>query len=64
MSGQETAVERACGVFERLDVNEDGELSEQEFVQGCLNDERLAGLLNTGSAVQGEEGDGEHQSTQ
>ena len=57
-------MERACGVFERLDVNEDGELSEQEFVQGCLNDERLAGLLNTGSAVQGEEGDGEHQSTQ
>lgn len=57
-------MERACGVFERLDVNEDGELSEQEFVQGCLNDERLAGLLNTGSAVQGEEGGGEQQPTQ
>ena len=36
-------------MFEKLDINEDGNLDEQEFVEGCLNDERLAKLLNTGS---------------
>ena len=46
---QETAIERANAVFEKLDVNDDGSLDEQEFVDGCMNDERLAQLLNTGS---------------
>ena len=36
-------------MFEKLDINEDGNLDEQEFIDGCLNDERLAKLLNTGS---------------
>ena len=46
---QECAVEKAEAVFEKLDINEDGNLDEKEFVEGCLNDERLAKLLNTGS---------------
>ena len=49
---QETAIERANAVFEKLDVNDDGSLDEQEFVDGCMNDERLAQLLNTGSGQQ------------
>ena len=47
---QETAIERATAVFEKLDVNDDGELNEEEFVGGCLKDENLANLLNTGAA--------------
>ena len=42
-------MERANAVFEKLDVNDDGILNEQEFVSGCMNDERIASLLNTGS---------------
>ena len=42
-------MERANAVFEKLDVDRDGTLDEQEFVSGCLNDERIASLLNTGS---------------
>ena len=45
-------MERANAVFEKLDVNDDGSLDEQEFVEGCMNDERLAQLLNTGSGQQ------------
>ena len=37
-------------MFEKLDVNDDGELNEDEFVGGCLKDETLANLLNTGAA--------------
>ena len=47
---QETAIEKATAVFEKLDVNDDGELNEDEFVGGCLKDETLANLLNTGAA--------------
>ena len=47
---QETAIERATAVFEKLDVNDDGELNEDEFVGGCLKDETLANLLNTGAS--------------
>ena len=36
-------------MFEKLDVNDDGELNEDEFVGGCLKDESLANLLNTGA---------------
>ena len=47
---QDTAIERATAVFEKLDVNGDGELNEDEFVGGCLKDESLANLLNTGAS--------------
>ena len=52
LSLQETAVERAHAVFEKLDINDDGSLDEKEFVDGCLNDERIAKLLNTASTTQ------------
>ena len=45
-------MERAHSVFEKLDVNSDGLLNEQEFVDGCLTDQRIASLLNTGSTHQ------------
>ena len=33
-----------------MDVNDNGELNEDEFVGGCLKDESLANLLNTGAS--------------
>ena len=45
---QETAAERATRTFSLLDVNGDGELNEDEFVEGCLRDKSLADLLNAG----------------
>ena len=46
---QDTANEKAASVFRMLDRNDDGELNEDEFVRGCLRDERLRSLLNSGS---------------
>lgn len=45
---QDTANERSEAVFKMLDKDHDGELDEEEFVAGCLRDERLRGLLNSG----------------
>ena len=47
---QNTAIEKATAIFEKLDINDDGELNEDEFVGGCLKDESLANLLNTGAS--------------
>lgn len=33
---QDTALERATNTFKVLDVNGDGELNEDEFVEGCM----------------------------
>ena len=46
---QDTALERATAVFALLDVNDDGELNEDEFVEGCLKDQNLINLLNSGT---------------
>ena len=46
---QDTANEKAASVFRMLDRNDDGELNEDEFVRGCLRDERLRSLLNSAS---------------
>ena len=35
--------------FRLLDVNGDGELNEDEFVEGCMRDKSLAELLNAGT---------------
>jgi len=32
---------RTKEIFERMDVNKDGVLSKDEFIRGCLGDERL-----------------------
>jgi Ca2+-binding EF-hand superfamily protein len=38
-------MERTSTIFESLDINGDGELNEEEFVEGCLNNKKLANLL-------------------
>ena len=43
-------MERANVVFEKLDTDNSGTIDQEEFVSGCINDERIASLLNTGSA--------------
>lgn len=48
-------MERAQKIFEALDVNSDGELDEEEFVRGCLQDGDLISLLNAGGCDPEEE---------
>ena len=45
---KDTAMDRATTVFKLLDVNADGELNENEFVEGCLEDQNLINMLNSG----------------
>ena len=33
---EEAAVERAQAIFATLDINNDGDVTEEEFVRGCL----------------------------
>ena len=35
------AVERAESVFGNLDINNDGDITEEEFVKGCMEDEEM-----------------------
>ena len=46
---QDTAMERATAAFKLLDVDSDGTLTEDEFVEGCMRDKTLANLLNSGN---------------
>ena len=39
---------RAGQIFDILDINGDGELEEDEFIAGCLEDQELISLLNSG----------------
>lgn len=41
-----TPEERAEEIFARMDANNDGSLTEEEFLNGCLNDKELAKLLS------------------
>ena len=41
-------MERATTVFKLLDLNSDGELNENVFVEGCLEDQNLINMLNSG----------------
>lgn len=43
---EEEGAERAVKMFETLDKNQDGSLTENEFVKGCLADDELLNLLN------------------
>ena len=45
---KDAAGDRANKIFRELDTNGDGELDENEFVQGCLDDGELMSLLNSG----------------
>ena len=45
---QELGRERARKIFVFLDVDNDGELDEKEFLEGCLSNQSLFDLLNSG----------------
>ena len=38
--------ERAGAIFRKIDINGDGELSENEFIKGCSDDKEMMDLLN------------------
>ena len=41
---------RAEGIFKRMDVNQDGKVTKQEFVRCCLEDQKLIELLTPHTA--------------
>ena len=40
-----SAEERAVSIFQKMDINNDGRVTRQEFVRTCLNDQKLLKLL-------------------
>ena len=48
---RESANMKAKKIFCDLDVNGDGELSVDEFIKGCMEDEELVRLLNAGGII-------------
>eukprot|EP00092_Neocalanus_flemingeri_P100774 GFUD01128752.1.p1 GENE.GFUD01128752.1~~GFUD01128752.1.p1 ORF type:complete len:192 (-),score=64.22 GFUD01128752.1:149-682(-) len=47
---QKMAVERAENIFGSLDANNDGDITEHEFVKGCMEDEEMVLMLSDSSA--------------
>ena len=47
---KDLAVDRAMAIFSTLDVNNDGDVTEDEFVRGCLEDEDLVRALSDKSS--------------
>ena len=47
---EDLATERAEKIFSLLDINNDGDITEDEFVRGCLQDEELVELLSDKSS--------------
>jgi Ca2+-binding EF-hand superfamily protein len=45
MKPTDTAEERAKNIFNRMDENNDGTLTEEEFLKGCLLDDELSKML-------------------
>ena len=43
---EELATERALKIFGFLDINNDGDVSQEEFIRGCLQDEELVDALS------------------
>merc|ERR1712150_198127 len=43
---QQSPEERAQGIFTRMDINSDGKVTRQEFVQACIMDKKLVDLLS------------------
>ena len=41
----ETPEKKAEDIFRRMDINSDGRVTRQEFVETCLNDSKLLELL-------------------
>jgi len=46
----DAAVERANAIFSALDINNDGDVTEEEFVRGCMEDENLVRALSDKSS--------------
>ncbi|KAK2723608.1 hypothetical protein QYM36_002074 [Artemia franciscana] len=44
----DSAEDRARSIFARMDENGDGQLTEEEFLRGCLQDEELSKMLSPG----------------
>ena len=44
---KEAAVERAMAIFSTLDINNDGDVTEEEFVRGCLEVANIFRKLRT-----------------
>ncbi len=49
---------RTQDIFQKMDINCDGVLSKEEFIQGCMNDETLFKLLSCSSPGVGGVDDG------
>ena len=49
---EQLAIDRAQRIFSFLDINNDGDISEEEFVRGCLQDEELVRALVTDTSLQ------------
>ena len=47
---QEVDVERAEQIFGSLDSNNDGDITEAEFVAGCMEDEEMVKMLSESSS--------------
>lgn len=41
----DSAEERAKNIFAKMDENNDGQLTQDEFLKGCLQDEELSKML-------------------
>ena len=48
---EQLAIDRAQRIFSFLDINNDGDISEEEFVRGCLQDEELVRALVTDTSL-------------
>ena len=51
---QDAAADRAGKIFRELDIDGNGELDEDEFVKGCMDDTDLMSMLNSGGLATGE----------
>merc|ERR1719382_2185858 len=43
---QQSAEDRAEGIFNKMDVNSDGKVTREEFVQACIKDQKMVDLLS------------------
>lgn len=60
---EKIAVERAEKIFSSLDINNDGDITEEEFVRGCMEDEEIVNVLGETSIKSASEKDSHPQST-
>ena len=42
---QEPASKRAMAIFSKMDLNDDGRVTKEEFMQCCLEDDNMINLL-------------------